>query len=447
MARFGPRSLRAWRARSTRAGRRWVVRTGRQLRQAWSSIARLTLAAVLAYAFVQLNDPGSVDLTGPLTALLVVQTSLVSTLRTGAGRVVAVLVGVLVAVGVSTWVPLSWWSLAAVIAASLLLAEVLRLESNRLETPISAMLVLAVAQHDALATTRMVNTLIGAAVGVCLIAAIPPPVRPRDAASAVRAVAEAAAAATRRAGEDVVEGLTRGRVKSWLDDVHAVLPLVSEADAALADAADARRLNPRAIVVTDQVPALRAGLTALDRSVVALRAMLLALYEDVPEQPPPDESGDQADLRGAFSVVLLDMADCLSAFGSLVVAEAEQREVEAEDALAQTLEILRETRAILTELYLVSTGDETQAWLVRGSILAAVERVLSELDVEKRARSKSRMQEDRPAPILTRLAVQHGRRPALWPGWDLKSSDSGEPGHSGDPSGGSDGVPDPGPRG
>ena len=80
-----------------------------------------------AYLITLVVTDGAVDLTGALTALLVMQASAYSTLKMGAVRVGAVLSGVLVATLLSTWVGLTWWSLGAAIAASLLLGKVLRL--------------------------------------------------------------------------------------------------------------------------------------------------------------------------------------------------------------------------------------------------------------------------------------------------------------------------------
>lgn len=73
----------------------------------------------------------------------------------GVVRVGAVLTGVLVAIGVSTWVGLTWWSVAMVIALSLNLAVFLRLGDQALETPISAMLILAVGGQEIAAETRV----------------------------------------------------------------------------------------------------------------------------------------------------------------------------------------------------------------------------------------------------------------------------------------------------
>jgi len=119
----------------------WREVPGR-LRPTLFSVARLTAAGIVSYLFTLILTDGAIDLTGPLTALLVLQASAYSTLKMGVIRVGAVLTGVLIATLLSTWIGLTWWSLGAAIAASLLLAKVLRLGEQTIEVPISAMLIL-----------------------------------------------------------------------------------------------------------------------------------------------------------------------------------------------------------------------------------------------------------------------------------------------------------------
>ncbi|WP_162872838.1 FUSC family protein [Austwickia chelonae] len=360
------------------------------------TVTRLTSAAVLAYLLAVAVNPGLTDLTGPLTALLVVQTSLYATLKMGVFRILSVLTGVLVAIAVSTWVGLSWWSLGLVIAASLLIGSILRLGDNLLEAPISAMLILGVYAHDIAAETRVLNTLIGAGVGAAFSLLLPPSVAPHSAEEALLEVAEETAEAVRRSGREMAEQLDRRRVTSWLHETHSLLPLVEVAAESVAQVEENRRLNPRALVRADVVPILRSGVSTLDRTILSLRAMFQSLEDELPVtagHPSARGVGYDDELRGAFSVVLIDMGDAIAAFGTLVVAEAEGRQAEAEEALAETLEILRETRAILTDLYFVDGRDNPSAWLLRGSVLASIEAVLRHLDVEERSRQRARRAE------------------------------------------------------
>ncbi len=390
---------------------RWREVPGR-LRPTLTTVLRLTAAAVLSYLVTLWLTAGAVDLTGPLTALLVMQASAFSTMKTGAVRVGAVLTGVLVATLLSTAVGLTWWSLGAAIAASLLLAKVLRLGDQALETPISAMLILGVTNPDLAAEVRILNTLIGAAVGVAFNLVLPPAMPTAPARHALSGVAEAAAAPLDAAADALVSGpISRTEVDAWIDRARAANRRVAVATESITGLKDSRRFNARALGTIDVAPVLASGLDALEHCLLAIRALFVVIAAEVPTQEEPqDPYGDE--LRSAFAVVLHDTADCLRAFGGLVVAEAEGREAETEQALADALEVLRETKAILTELIMVKAQDDRSAWLLRGSILAAVEQVLARLDLEDRARVREQWREQqRRRPLAQLPPLLHGVLP------------------------------------
>src|SRR6202050_3472506 len=128
--------------------------------------ARLTGTAVFAYLLaLQLPGGSTRSVLAPLTALLVVQATLFHTIRSAVQRVVGVTAGVLAAVAVAAYVPFSWWVLGLLIAGALCLGLVLRLREDILEVPISAMLIFSVDTHAA-ATSRITETLVGAAAGL-----------------------------------------------------------------------------------------------------------------------------------------------------------------------------------------------------------------------------------------------------------------------------------------
>jgi Aromatic acid exporter family member 1 len=410
------------RRRSFPPRRLWVAPPWWQLRQpvwpvlVWAS--RLTTAAVVAYLLTLWLIEGPIDLTGALTALLVVQASAYATLRMGVVRVGAVLTGVLVAVALSSWVGLTWWSLGAAIALALLIAAVLRLGEQALEAPISAMLVLGMGGQEIAAETRVVTTLIGAGVGVALNLLLPPPVPTRTAVAYVREVASKQAACLHTAASSMAERpITKGEVGAWLNQSRAVAEVSDRASATITAVRDVRRLNPRAIGTPEVEPVLRAGLDALDRSLLAVRSLFSTMLKEAPEYQTPDDGyGDQ--VRPAFAVLLRNVADCLEAFGALVGAEAENAEAEVERNLAESLDVAGEARAILTELLLVDARAETSLWLLRGSILAAVDHVLGPLNLEDHARVRRQRKQWRsprslnPEHVLTRamLATPRARR-------------------------------------
>jgi hypothetical protein len=391
----------------------------RRLAPTLVTVTRLTAAAVVSYLLTLVLTEGAIDLTGALTALLVVQATAYSTLKMGAVRVGAVLSGVLVATLLSNWVGLTWWSLGAAICASLVLGKVLRLGDQTLEVPITAMLILGVTNHDIAAEIRILNTLIGAGVGVAFNLIYPPPMPTGRAARAILRVAEAAAAPLDAAGDALDDGpITRAQADSWLDRVRSATRGVATATETVALLQDSRRFNPRALGTMDVEPVLATGLDTLEHCLLDIRSLFTVLAAEIPtEERPDDPYGEE--LRRAFAVVMHDVADCLRAFGNLVVAEAQQREGETEEALAESLEILRETQAILTELIMVNTQDDSSAWLLRGSVLAALGQVLARLDVEQRAEVHRQWKEAQLQRPLTQLppviqgVLPHPDRPSL----------------------------------
>ena len=129
-------------------------------------IARLTVTAVFAYLLaLQLPGGSPRSVLAPLTALLVVQATLSHTIDSAVRRVAAVTAGVLAAVAVAAYVPFSWWVLGLLTAGTLALGIVLRLREEILEVPISAMLIFSTGSHAA-ATSRITETLVGAAAGL-----------------------------------------------------------------------------------------------------------------------------------------------------------------------------------------------------------------------------------------------------------------------------------------
>jgi uncharacterized membrane protein YgaE (UPF0421/DUF939 family) len=188
--------------------RRWAGLRRRVRQRGRSAVfraARLAGATTAAYLVAQafgLVDPP--PLLAALTAMLVVQATAASTLTHGLQRVLSVVAGVVLAVGFVSVVGLNWWSLFILVAASIVVGQLLRLGPYLIEVPISAMLVLGVGYAsgaEAAALTRVMETLIGAAVGVLVNVLFPPAVGTRYAGQAVQRLAEEIAALLEEAAQ------------------------------------------------------------------------------------------------------------------------------------------------------------------------------------------------------------------------------------------------------
>lgn len=387
------------------SARSWLGEGWRTLLVGWRpdvvNLVRMTTAAVLAYAITRAVTVGPIDLTCALTAILVTQASATGSLRMGVVRVGAVLTGIAVALVVSIWVGLSWWSLAIVVFASLLLGSLFRLGPQALETPISGMLILGASLQNTAAETRVLTTLIGAGVGIALPLLWPPAIPVGSAAAQVRGVARRLAEVFSRAADEADEApLTAESVAARLREARDVGDDVGRAGELVGQVEEMWQWNTRTIGRADVSPLLRSGLDSLQDCAAATRALFVALGHEVPAHGAGSAPEFSDEVRAAVAVVLRDVGACIDSFGALVEAETTGEPQEVVRLLDDNTELLRETRAILTDLMLAETGD-TDQWLLRGSILRAVQQILAVIDTERRTQRYARWRTDqggRPLP-------------------------------------------------
>src|SRR5918998_5962714 len=152
--------------------------------------AKVTLAVVAAYLLAEVLHLSEHPIVAPLVALLVVQLTLYQSLVHGLGRVGGVLAGVGVAVLVAHFAGLTWWSLGAVVAGSIVVGRLLRLGPHLFEAPISAMLLLEVGGSGTLGLARVEEAVLGALVGIAVSLLVAPPLYLQPAGAAIAELAE-----------------------------------------------------------------------------------------------------------------------------------------------------------------------------------------------------------------------------------------------------------------
>ena len=347
----------------------------------WRTI-KTTLAAVLAYLLaVLLLGSQPPPLLAPLTALLVAQLTIFETVKSSVERVGSVVAGVLVAVLISKVVGLTWWSLGITILAALVIGLLLRLGDHTLEVPISAMLVLAVAgQAGTVAIDRITETLIGAVTGVVVSFMLRPPMYVQPAGDAIGQLAADIAELLTSMGIELTEGWSSEQARAWEERAHELDRPLRAARIALTRGEDSLRLNPRQRRVREGASSLRAALAALEHSAVQVRGITL----DLADLAEAVESRDQAEpeLLVALGALLVELGAGVAAFGQLVAPEVAGPPREAVP-LHIALEIARTHRDVLAELMLVDARSDLELWHIQGGLLANVDRLLREIDLER----------------------------------------------------------------
>ena len=279
--------------------------------------AKTTLAAVISWELA-LRLPGTQPpVLAPLTALLVTQLTLVKTITGSLQRVASVTAGVLLALGVADLLGLHWWSVGLVVFVSLAVGQVLKLGSHRVEVPVSALLVLTLGGTTGVARTRVLETLIGAGVGVVVNAFLVPPVYIRPAGEAIYELADHMAGVLEGAAADLAEGWSGEDAYERLREARELDAEGREAREAVAQAEDSLRLNPRRRLVGDPSDELREGLTSLEHSVILVRGLCRSLVD---LDTVTGGRGPDPELRAAIGRLLGEVAGAVRTFGEQAAA-------------------------------------------------------------------------------------------------------------------------------
>ncbi|MGW9032878.1 FUSC family protein [Streptomyces sp. NPDC055722] len=246
-----------------------VVDLVRRRKNPSSSGRRSTAAAALAYLAGLWLSGTAQPLLAPLTALLVVQVTLYATLTPGIRRIA----GVLIAVGFTDAVGLTWWSLGLLVLVCLPLGHLLQLAPWGEEVAVTDMLVLGVGGQRTEALGRVIETLIGVTVGVLLNPVVAPPVYVGPAGEATSNLAARLRLLLLRIGDELVPGASARHVTAWLEETRRLDHQTADVDAALARAEESLRLNPRGRPAPGTRLALRSGLDAMEHCAVGLRSL------------------------------------------------------------------------------------------------------------------------------------------------------------------------------
>src|SRR5437764_4378716 len=347
-------------------------------------IAMLTVTAVSAYLLAQQLPGGSPrSVLAPLTALLVVQATLFNTIGTAIRRVAAVTAGVLAAVAVAAYVPFSWWVLGLLTAATLTLGIVLRLREEILEVPISAMLIFSSGAHAA-ATSRITETLVGAAAGLAA-GLVMAPIRVQPAREAVGDLSRQMADLLGRMAEGLAEAPEPRRAAEWLDRTRALRGEIERVDDALAQAEESVRLNPRKLRTGNPAAGLRDGVDTLERAATDMRVLARSVADSA-RIDSEDSPVREAQTRARLAAVIAELSAAVRAYGQLLEAEpvpgalAEFAAEPITEVPEDHLEAAHRQQDELAGLLSTDPAAHPEGWQLRGEILAHVDRLRSELE-------------------------------------------------------------------
>ncbi|GGD70732.1 FUSC family protein [Microbacterium murale] len=238
------------------------------------------MATIGAWLIAGWLVPGPLPVFAAIAALLVVLPSVNQSFAKAIERSLGVIVGVVIATGLSLLLgPQSWVVLLAIVVA-MLVAWVFRATPGMgNQVAISAMLVLALGSSSPqYALDRIVETLIGVAIGIIVNALIVPPVLTAPARRDLGLLGAEIAASLDRLASALPTAQTPAQLQGLMVEARLLRPMLIAAEASISAGEEALTLNPRRSQRGDLVE-MRALLEKLSPIVTQVIGMTRAYFD------------------------------------------------------------------------------------------------------------------------------------------------------------------------
>lgn len=375
-------------------------------------VAKTALATALGYQLGTVTH-SPFPVFAALAALLVVQVTVYDSVTRGLQRIVGVVLGVLVAFAVARVFGLHAWTVGVVVLLAIALGRVLHLgEGGAVQVPVSALLVLTVGSTSRYAVDRVVESVLGAAVGIVVNVVLAPPTRTRDAGQRVLDLARAQAAVLADAGAGLARDRWEDAAQGWLDAARRLDPLVRTTREAVERGRTSLRLNPRGQRLAPAAERRRVALQALEHAAVQVRGVARTLLDSAQDaelgasgQPTPGPA------REALGAALRAVGGALTAYGEVAAEPAARETGEEAEALRDRLAEAHEAVDIAVEAARALPTWAQGTWLAHGSIITDLDRLLGELDGEAQAELLSARLDPRARGLSRVSRVSRAGRP------------------------------------
>jgi len=335
----------------------WRMVTGERIPLV--QVVKTALATTLAWAAAELVAGHQLPFFAALAALLAVQPSIAQSLSRGLERFAGVIGGVTLAYLLGRLLGVHVWTVGLLVLAGLLMGWLLRLgPQGAIQIPISALLVVAVgAGAPGYIEERVVDTALGAAIGVAINALVVPPEYVASAGAAVRTLADSLVALLRRIEAELPAPDAAERVAEWLAASRELTERVDAAQSALGRAEESLRWNLIRRRRGTGLDAEWERLAVLTRVTVQVRGVVRTLH---------DHLGDRSPSAPAIAV----LRDLIEGTAGAIAAFRDGAPVEPDDAAfaAQVERLRAEARQ-----------DPGPMWTVYGALAEDLRRIRAEV--------------------------------------------------------------------
>jgi len=251
-------------------------------------VAKTALAVGLAWLIAP-HMPGVTDeypYYAPLGALVSMYPTLMGSVRSGLQTLLGLATGIGLAAVVVLTVGPTWWTIPAVVGIGVLVSGTGWFGVGREYVPMAALFVLIIGGQNAddYSIGYLVQTGVGVVVGLLVNLVIAPAPLTLAAAAKVDAFRRQLSEHLHDIGSAVSESWPPEH-QQWADDAASLADTTSELRAALADADDSRRGNPRALGRRGETQHIHAELAALDRIAHLIRDISDEIADTIWDRP------------------------------------------------------------------------------------------------------------------------------------------------------------------
>ncbi len=202
-------------------------------------------AAVLAWAVTGWWWDAPMALMAPWAAVVLVQSTVYRSLRSGLQQMVVIAVGTVLAAGAATLTGNTMAAMAIALPLTVLLGNYARFGEQGLYAPTTALFVLAYGAYSGFDILhRLLESLIGGLIGIGVNALILPPVHLRSVRDCLDRLPRESADLLRTMAEQIEAGYDRQQAEAWCDRAYRLTDVLADLRSARMWTRESYRLNP-----------------------------------------------------------------------------------------------------------------------------------------------------------------------------------------------------------
>ncbi|AWB86632.1 FUSC family protein [Mycetocola zhujimingii] len=323
-------------------------------------VVKTSVATVAAWFVAILVLPSELPIFAAIAALLVVQPSVNQSFGKAIERSVGVIAGVIIASLIGLLFSGQTWVILIAIVVSILFGWVFRLTPGSAnQIPISAMLVLAIgAATPGYAIDRIIETLIGAALGVIINVLIVPPVALGPAERDVTLLTGELASSLERLAAALGTPQTQQQLDALMIQARLLRPMRESAEASVRQGEESLTLNPRQTAHRTRLEDIHRLLDRLSPIVTRVIGMTRAFHDHY------DASLVEEPSLQSIAIQLRRAAHDLRLLTRTTEAPDAEPSVDEVPALTAPLRLIR---------------PEPEHWMLFGSLMEDLRRIREEI--------------------------------------------------------------------